>query len=135
VEYRDTANDRVCEIHDEIEWFIGCEIYRIHPFRPAQGRSRPSVDKTMHLMDVKRMNLVCCVRNTPMRVGPYLCPSHRLVILGKPPVVQVETLLILAKLHSKDGGTPLQLISYACVTALYFAPIASNDQNGFQDET
>src|SRR5271156_4250803 len=59
VEYRDAANDRVREIHDEIERFIGCEIDRIHPFRPAQGRSRPSVDKKMNLMDVKRMNLVC----------------------------------------------------------------------------
>src|ERR1700691_1334729 len=59
VEYRDAANDRVREIHDEIERFIGFEIDRIHPFRPAQGRSRPSVDKKMNLMDVKRMNLVC----------------------------------------------------------------------------
>src|SRR5580693_3877229 len=67
----------------------------------------------MHLMDVKRMNLVCCVSNTPMGVDPYLCPSHRLVISSKLPVVQVETLLILAKLHSKVGSTPLQLISYA----------------------
>jgi hypothetical protein len=59
VEYRDAANDRVREIHDEIERFIGCEIDCIHPFRPAEGRSRPLVDKKMNLMDVKRMNLVC----------------------------------------------------------------------------
>jgi hypothetical protein len=59
VEYRDAANDRVREIHDEIERFIGCEIDRVHPFRPAEERSRPLVDKKMNLMDVKRMNLVC----------------------------------------------------------------------------
>src|SRR5271168_1487071 len=65
----------------------------------------------MNLMDVKRMNLVCCVRNTPMGVGPYHNPSHGLLIRGELPVVDVETFLVFAKLHHKVGGTPLQLIS------------------------
>src|SRR5277367_4754672 len=83
MKYGDAANDPLCEIHYEIQRFLWCEINRIHPFRPAQRHSRPSVDEKMNLMDVKRMNLVCCIRNPPMSVGSYLYPSHRLRIREK----------------------------------------------------
>ena len=63
----------------------------------------------MNLVGVKRMNLVCRVRNTSMSVGPYLCPSYRLVIWGTLPVIDVEALLIFGELHREILGTPLQV--------------------------
>jgi hypothetical protein len=56
------------------------------------------------MMDVKRMSLVGCVRNTSMGVCPYLYPSHRLIIWGKFPVVDVEALFIFGKFTVKSGA-------------------------------
>jgi len=64
----------------------------------------------MNLVNVKWMNLVSCVRDTPMSTGSYLYPNHWLIIWGELAVVDVETLLILGKLHRKIRRAPLQLI-------------------------
>src|ERR1700758_2312323 len=77
------------------------------------GTPARSYTRKVHLVDVKRVNLICRVHNTPMSVGPDLCASHRFGIWGKLPIVDVEAVFIFGELHCKIRGAPLQAISGA----------------------
>ena len=70
VEKRYAPNDRIGEIHHQIDISFNRDIDCIQPFRAFEPNSVLRVNEEVNLMDVERMHLVRAIRDPPVMKGP-----------------------------------------------------------------
>jgi hypothetical protein len=66
VEERHAPDDRVCEIHHQINITFNRDIDRVKPFWTLEPHSVLGINEEVNLMNVKRVHLVRAIRDSPV---------------------------------------------------------------------
>ena len=74
---RYAPNDRIGEIHDEIDTSFNRNIDCVQPFRAFEPNSILRVNEEVNLVNVEWMDFVSAIRDSPMMKGPNRNGRHR----------------------------------------------------------
>src|SRR5437899_7103317 len=101
MKYRHTSDDGVSEVQNDIHGTAIRNINRVQPSWHGEGRTVLCVGQEVNLVNVKRMQLGRVVDDTPMLIRTHTSGCHRTRVGRVFLLVDVETVLVLGKVHNK----------------------------------
>src|SRR5258708_37949546 len=105
---RQSPDDRVGKIHNQIYGASRADIDGVEPLGPLRPVSIFPVDEKMHLVNVKRMNLMGIVDHAPANIIAGLHSQHWAICWLVLLVVDIEAVSIFRKLDRELRITGFQ---------------------------
>jgi hypothetical protein len=97
------ANDWIGEIHDQVHRAFGRHVYRVEPFRLRFWLIVCGIEQEMDLVNVKWMNLMRLVHNSPVLIRTDADTGHGRVLGSISLAVNIEACLSSVKVTVKSG--------------------------------
>src|SRR5208282_3440783 len=101
VEERHAPDDRVCEIHHQINITFNWDIDRVKPFGTLEPHSVLGINEEVNLMDVKRVHLVRAIRDSPVMKSSDGYSCHGWIRRTVFSAIDIESVLVLGEINDK----------------------------------
>ena len=103
MEERYSPNDRVGEVHHQVDTSLDRDIYRIQPFWIYEAGAVLGIDEKVNLMDVEWVNFMRGIHDSPVVKRPDGDTRHRRIRRAIFLAIDVEAAFVFSEGDNKVG--------------------------------